>query len=215
MAVRDTKSRVEISLDKAELSEAVLAYVTKYPDQANQSVHLALELAAQQMREAVQHLIETQRISLLVPKATKEEEEKALEQHLDKLQEKYPSVPRKLLKYIKEEKVDNTISVTEAAKQLGTTRATIYAWIKAARLVGWRVTRRGMVIPAEQIEGTGKVVDGINLVLSAIPDARAAWRFLTTVSPFLKSPRRPIDLLKEGQIDEVLSAAEASGEAFS
>jgi hypothetical protein len=34
---------------------------------------------------------------------------------------------------------------------------TIYAWIESKRLLAWRATRRGVLIPAEQIVGTGEV----------------------------------------------------------
>jgi excisionase family DNA binding protein len=110
------------------------------------------------------------------------------------------------------------LSVSEASERLAVSRPTIYAWIEQLRLVAWRVTRRGHLIPAEQIVGPGELVPGIDRVLTAIPQPRAAWRFLTEESPFLSGePRRPIDVLKSGRpedIDAVITATNSYLEAF-
>jgi hypothetical protein len=81
-------------------------------------------------------------------------------------------------------------------------------------LIAWRVTRPGVLIPAEQILGPGEVVPGIENVLELISEPRAAWRFLSEESPFFDTPRSPIELLEQGRIDAVLKAARTSGEAF-
>jgi len=61
-------------------------------------------------------------------------------------------------------------------------------------------------------------VPGIDRVLTAIPQPRAAWRFLTEESPFLPGePRRPIDVLKSGRpedVDAVIMATNSYLEAF-
>jgi hypothetical protein len=81
-------------------------------------------------------------------------------------------------------------------------------------LLGWRLTRQGTLIPAEQILGPGELVAGIDTVLEILPEPRAAWRFLKEESPFFDTPQRPIDALKAGKIDDVVEAARISGEAF-
>jgi excisionase family DNA binding protein len=108
------------------------------------------------------------------------------------------------------------LSISEAAELLEVTRVTIYAWIEAKRLLAWRATRRGMLIPAEQIVGPGKVVPGMERVLDVISEAAAAWDFLNEESPFLDPNRlqRPIDALKAGEIDAVVAAAHSFLEAF-
>ncbi len=106
------------------------------------------------------------------------------------------------------------IGVDEAAKRLHVSRATVYNWIDAKRLIGWRLTRQGTLIPAEQIVGPNELVAGIDDVLKLISAPRAAWRFLSEKSQFLRKPRRPLDALKAGLIPEVLAAARAEGEAF-
>jgi excisionase family DNA binding protein len=110
------------------------------------------------------------------------------------------------------------LSVSEASERLAVSRPTIYSWIEQHRLVAWRVTRRGHLIPAEQIVGPGELVPGIERALAAIPQPRTAWRFLTEESPFLPDgPRRPIDMLKSGRpedIDAVVTATKSYLEAF-
>ena len=109
---------------------------------------------------------------------------------------------------------DELISVEEAARRLAVSRATVYNWIDSRRLLGWRLTRQGTLIPAEQIRGPGELVPGIDRVLEILPEPRAAWRFLKEESPFFDTPQRPIDALKAGKVDDVVDAARTSGEAF-
>jgi excisionase family DNA binding protein len=108
------------------------------------------------------------------------------------------------------------LSISEAAELLEVTRVTVYAWIEAKRLLAWRATRRGMLVPAEQILGAGKIVPGIDRVLAVISEPAAAWDFLTEESPFIdpESSKRPVDALKAGEIDAVLAAAHSFLEAF-
>jgi Helix-turn-helix domain len=106
------------------------------------------------------------------------------------------------------------ITISEAAQRLKISRTTAYDWIERKRMIGWKATKAGMVVPGEQIAGAGEIVKGIDGVLEAIGDPRAAWRFLDEASSLFDKPARPMDLLKKGQVDAVLSAAEALGEAF-
>ena len=109
---------------------------------------------------------------------------------------------------------DELISADEAARRLSVSRATVYNWVDSQRLLGWRLTRQGTLIPAEQIVGPGELVPGIDRVLEILSDPRAAWRFLSEESPFFDTPQRPIDALKAGKVDDVVEAARTSGEAF-
>ena len=109
---------------------------------------------------------------------------------------------------------DELISAEEAARRLAVSRATVYNWIESRRLLGWRLTRQGTLIPAEQIVGPGELIPGIARVLEILPEPRSAWRFLKEESPFFDTPQRPIDALKAGKVDDVVAAAQSSGEAF-
>lgn len=106
------------------------------------------------------------------------------------------------------------ITISEAAHRLGMSRTTVYDWVDKKRMIGWKATKAGTIVPAEQIAGPGELVAGIDRVLDAIGDARVAWRFLSRPSAFFDRPARPIDILKMGNVDGVLSAVAAYGEAF-
>jgi hypothetical protein len=86
--------------------------------------------------------------------------------------------------------------------------------LESRRLLGWRLTRQGTLIPAEQILGPGELVPGIDRVLEFLPEPRAAWRFLKEESRFFDTPQRPIDALKAGKVDDVVEAARTSGICF-
>jgi excisionase family DNA binding protein len=109
------------------------------------------------------------------------------------------------------------LSISEAAELLQVTRVTVYAWIESKRLLAWRATRRGVLIPAEQIVGVGEVVPGIDQVLAVIGEPEAAWDFLSEESAFLDPERsvRPIDALRQGNVDAVVAAAHSFLEALS
>jgi excisionase family DNA binding protein len=109
------------------------------------------------------------------------------------------------------------LSISEAAERLEVTRVTVYAWIEAKRLLAWRATRRGVLIPAEQIVDAGEVVNGIAEVLAVIPDPQAAWDFLDEESVFVDPDMsvRPIEALRSGKTDAVIAAAHSFLEAFS
>jgi excisionase family DNA binding protein len=108
------------------------------------------------------------------------------------------------------------LSISEAAEALEVTRVTVYAWIESKRLLAWRATRRGVLVPSEQIMGAGEVVPGIAQVLAVIPDSEAAWDFLSEESAFVdpENSVRPIEALRQGKIDAVVAAAHSFLEAF-
>ena len=106
------------------------------------------------------------------------------------------------------------IGASEAAERLGVSRTTIYDWVEKKKLIGWRSTKRGIIIPAEQILGPGKVVNGIAEVLQVIEEPELAWDFLSRKWPFADEQARPIDKLKTGKLDEVLNAAPGFGSTF-
>jgi excisionase family DNA binding protein len=105
--------------------------------------------------------------------------------------------------------VGRVLSISEAAEVLEVTRVTVYAWIESKRLLAWRATRRGVLIPSEQILGAGEVVPGIERVLAVIGEPEAAWDFLNEESAVVDPERsvRPIDALRQGKLDAVVAAA--------
>lgn len=106
------------------------------------------------------------------------------------------------------------IGVSEAAKRLEVSRTTVYDWVEKKTLLGWKSTKRGLTIPAEQILGRGKVVPGMAQVLEIIDESELAWAFLSEEWPFADDAARPIDMLKAGDVEKVVDAAPSFGTAF-
>lgn len=167
------------------LSKAAADFVRHHPNEAQIAVTAALEAVAVQFVEP-----DTDTDDDIIPEQ--------LRAHVS------ASTPRESL-----------LNASEAADRLQVSRTTVYEWVEKKRMLGWNVTRQGLVIPAQQILGPRELVPGLDRVLAVIPQARAAWRFLSEESAFFDEPRRPLDVLKEGDIDAVVAAAEAHGEAFS
>src|ERR1022692_535144 len=184
-----TAERIERPLTvRPSLSRAAVQFIEKHPDEVPRIVATALEAAAalEAAEGAVPERILPEALRRLVTPARADTE------------------------------AGRVLSISEAAELLEVTRVTIYAWIEAKRLRAWRATRRGMLIPAEQIVGPGKVVPGMERVLDVISEPAAAWDFLTEESPFMdpNGLQRPIDVLKAGELDAVVAAAHSFLEAF-
>jgi excisionase family DNA binding protein len=186
---RKTKERVEKPLTvRPALSRAAVQFVEKHPNEVTGIVANALEAAA-------------------------------LEAGLVPLKERV--IPEGLRRLVVSRCSDSgegrVLSISEAAELLGVTRVTVYAWIESKRLLAWRATRRGVLIPAEQIIRAGEVVPGIPEVLAVVPDPEAAWDFLDEESAFVDpdSLVRPIEALRAGKTAAVVAAAHSFLEAFS
>jgi len=124
-------------------------------------------------------------------------------------------LPEPLRPFVVRRRVDEgVLGVSEAAARLEVSRTTVYAWARTTRLIAWRATKRGLRIPAAQILGAGRVVPGLKEVVDAIGDPELAWSFLTQEWAFEEAVVLPLDLLKDGRIDEVLDAAPGFGVTF-
>lgn len=173
---------------RPSLSRAAAQFVEKHPNEVPRIVATALEAAA------------------ALEAAEAAAPERALPEALRRL-----VIPTRA-----DTAAGRVLSISEAAELLEVTRVTIYAWIEAKRLLAWRATRRGMLIPAEQILGPGEIVPGIDRVLDVISEPAAAWDFLSEESSFIdpQTSKRPIDALKAGEVDAVVAAAHSFLEAF-
>ena len=183
-----TKERVEKPLTvRLALSRAAVQFVEKHPNEVTRIVANALEAAAAEAG--------------LIPTT-----ERVIPEGLRRL----------VVARSSDSDEGRVLSISEAAELLDVTRVTVYAWIESKRLLAWRATRRGVLIPAEQILGAGEVVPGIAQVLTVIPDAEAAWDFLSEESAFVDpdSSVRPIGALREGRVDAVVAAAHSFLEAY-
>lgn len=124
-------------------------------------------------------------------------------------------IPESLQRFVVKRPLDSDmIGVSEAAERLKVSRTTVYDWVEKRTLLGWKLTKRGVIIPSAQILGPGKVVPGIARVLQIIDDPELAWTFLSEEWPFANQAARPIDKLKAGEVGEVVDAAPSFGTAF-
>lgn len=186
------KERVEKPLTvRPALSRTAVQFVEKHPNEVTGIVANALEAAAQEAA-AVERLVPAK--DRVLPEALR----------------------RLVVARNSDSGEGRVLSISEAAEALDVTRVTVYAWIESKRLLAWRATRRGVLIPAEQILRAGEVVPGIAQVLAAIPEPEAAWDFLNEKSEFVdpETPVRPIEALREGKVDAVVLAAHSFLEAF-
>lgn len=106
------------------------------------------------------------------------------------------------------------LGVSQAAARLEVSRTTVYEWVEKKTLIAWKVTKRGLSIPAAQILGPGQVVPGLADIVDVIGDAELAWAFLTQEWAFEDAVATPLELLSDGRCKEVLDAAPGFGATF-
>ena len=123
-------------------------------------------------------------------------------------------VPVGLRQFVVDRTGEDLIGVTEAASRLGVSRTTVYDWAARNTLIAWRSTKRRLNIPAGQIVGPGRVADGLAEVVDVVGEPELAWAFLSQDWPFEDGVARPIERLRSGGLDEVLSAATGFGATF-
>jgi hypothetical protein len=100
----------------------------------------------------------------------------------------------------------------EVADLLGISRQAVDKRRKAGQLIAVELPRRGLLYPAWQFVEAG-ALPGLARVLAALGahDAWAQARFFVSRNGRLAN-RRPLEVLKGGELDAVLRAAEAFGE---
>lgn len=98
-------------------------------------------------------------------------------------------------------------SVPAVALHLGITRQAVAKRVRAGRLLALDIGRHGQALPTWQFE-RGGVLAGLEAVLDALAD-HDPWMklaFFLSDSPWL-ADRRPLDVLREGDLPAVLRAA--------
>ncbi len=105
-----------------------------------------------------------------------------------------------------------TFTVNQVKDLLGISRQAVDKRRKADQLVAVELPRRGLRYPAWQFAGSGTLpglIEALRILHSH--DSWARVRFFVTRSDRLAG-RRPLDLLRKGEIEPVLRAAEMFGE---
>jgi len=93
----------------------------------------------------------------------------------------------------------------EIEKTFGTRRSTLHDWHKRGAVIGLLKGERKHVFPLAQFVD-GRPVEGMSEVSRIIGNPRVAWQWLVQPKPSIGGT--PLDQLKQGNVSEVVDAAE-------
>ena len=93
----------------------------------------------------------------------------------------------------------------ELERGYGISRSTLHSWQRRGAVIGLLKGERKHVFPLEQFVDA-RPVEGISRIVAVAPSPRSAWLWMVQRSPLLGNAR-PIDLLKQDRIDDVVDAA--------
>ena len=96
---------------------------------------------------------------------------------------------------------------SELNRDYGIPRSTLHRWQHSDEVIGLLKGTKKHVFPIEQFVD-GRPAQGISAVVSLAGGHRVAWLWLRQPNPVLSS-RKPIDLLKQDRVDEVVDSARA------
>ena len=184
--------------DMAEPSETMMDFLVNRPPKLTSGAKVFVREHPEEARVAVAVALETA--------AAQSEAERTRSKG---------NLPRQLRQFVVDRDGEEFIGVTEAASRLGVSRTTVYDWAARNILIAWRSTKRRLNIPAGQIVGPGRVTDGLAEVVDVVGEPELAWAFLSQEWPFDDGVARPIERLRSGGLEEVLSAAAGFGATFS
>lgn len=96
----------------------------------------------------------------------------------------------------------------DLAAMLGISRQAVDKRRKAGALIALELGRRGYGYPAWQVH-QGRSLPGLSRVISALPDDTPLMRMAFLLGPnSWLDERRPLDLLRSGEVEPVIAAAE-------
>ncbi len=87
-------------------------------------------------------------------------------------------------------------------------RQTVHQWVKKGAIIGWEGAKRGLQLPAEQLDARGQPVPHLETLHGIFANSYALWVWLRSPVTALDDAT-PIDLLRNHEVDPVLSAAHA------
>lgn len=97
------------------------------------------------------------------------------------------------------------VAGSSALHESGIARSTLHDWQKRGQVVALLAGARKHVFPLEQFVD-GRPLEGIAQIVAIAPSPRTAWLWLVQNSPLL-SGKRPIDMLKQDRVEDVVEAA--------
>lgn len=95
---------------------------------------------------------------------------------------------------------------TQLHRDLGIQRSTLHDWQTRGEVIGLLKGTRNHVFPLAQFVD-GRPVRGLGAIAKLAHSPRVAWLWLVTPNPRL-ADARPINLLREDRLDEVVEAAQ-------
>ncbi|MER9291496.1 MbcA/ParS/Xre antitoxin family protein [Mesorhizobium sp. M0510] len=96
----------------------------------------------------------------------------------------------------------------EVVQRLNISRGTLDNWRKAKRVIALRKGLRNYVYPLRQFERL-KPVEGLDRLATLFSSTEEAWEWLVTPNR-TTGGKAPIEKLREGAVDVVISAAEGA-----
>ena len=97
------------------------------------------------------------------------------------------------------------LGATELSRDYGIPRSTLNHWQHGGDVIGLLKGTKKHVYPIEQFID-GRPAKGIAEINTLVPNPRTAWLWLSRNNPVLAG-RKPIDLMKQDRVEEVLEAA--------
>jgi len=98
------------------------------------------------------------------------------------------------------------VGPSELERRYGVSRSTLHDWHRRGAVIGLLAGQRKHVFPLAQFID-GRPIEGLTDVLAAVGSPRTAWLWLVETHPSLRG-RRPLDRLRESDVDTVVDLAE-------
>lgn len=100
------------------------------------------------------------------------------------------------------------LGIMEASEKIGVARSTLDQWRRRNKVLAFSKGLRNFVFPMEQFEGS-KPLPSLETIRLHLGDDEDAWEWLVTPERVMGN-RKPIELLRDGRVDEVIRAAEGA-----
>lgn len=206
-AQRKQPARSEITAIAGKLSKRVAQALAQLPADQQRKLIRKEDALAKALHRAVIEFLATPDTK---PKAVKTSRP-LLEQVGSALGEPLsaPKSQEALLKYATAQRIEewagDVAGATEIERELGISRSTLYSWTTRGAVISLRKGRRNHVYPLAQFID-GRPIEGIEEVISAASNHRAAWQWLLQDKPSIGGV--PLELLRDGKVGEVMRAAE-------
>lgn len=193
----------------AHIAGAAAAAVLNLPAEARQE----LTKRQAELMQGVRRLVEAfgdkpgrGKIELVVPEAVEPSKGEGLgaivsDEAGERLLREF-AVARKI-----EDWAGEVAGATELSRDYGIPRTTLHRWQRSGEVIALLKGTKKHVYPTEQFVD-GRPARGISTIVDLADGHRVAWLWLRQFNPVLGG-RKPIDVLKQDRLDEVVEAAQA------